>query len=68
MKPTKRDTEWTKNDILKTMEKYRLNSYDDEFICENHIKIDNTNLLPEEVADIIIEKFNLNNERAKKGK
>ena len=68
MKPTKRDTEWTKNDILKTMEKYRLNSYDDEFICNNHIKIDNTNLLPEEVADIIIEKFNLNKERAKKGK
>ena len=62
MKPTKRDTEWTKNDILKTMEKYRLNSYDDEFICDNHIKIDNTNLQPEAVADIIIEKFNLNKE------
>ena len=68
MKPTKRDTEWTKNDILKTMEKYRLNSYDDEFICNNHMKIDNTNLQPEEVAEIIIEKFNLNKERAKKRK
>lgn len=68
MKPTKLDTEWTKNDILKTMEKYRLNSYDDEFICDNHIKIDNTNLQPEAVADIIIEKFKLNKERAKKGK
>ncbi len=68
MKPTKRDTEWTKNDILKTMEKYRLNSYDDEFICDNHIKIDNTNLQPEAVADIIIEKFKLNKERAKKRK
>ena len=68
MKPTKRDTEWTKNDILKTMEKYRLNSYDDEFICDNHIKIDNTNLQPEAVADIIIEKFKLNKERTKKGK
>ena len=68
MKPTKRDTEWTKNDILKTMEKYRLNSYEDEFICDNHIKIDNTNLQPEEVADIIIEKFNLKRERIKKGK
>lgn len=66
MKPTKRDTEWTKNDLLKTMEKYRLNSYDDEFICDNHIKIDNTNLQPEEVAEIIIGKFNLNKERAKK--
>ncbi len=59
MKPTKRDTEWTKNDILKTMEKYRLNSYEDEFVCENHIKINNNNLLPEEVADIIIDKYGL---------
>lgn len=68
MKPTKRDTEWTKNDILKTMEKYRLNSYDDEFICDNHIKIDNTNLQLEAVADIIIDKFELNKEREKKRK
>ena len=68
MKPTKWDTEWTKNDILKTLEKYRLNSYDDEFICDNHIKIDNTNLQPEAVVDIIIEKFKLNKEWAKKGK
>ena len=59
MKPTKRDTEWTKNDILKTMEKYRLNSYEDEFVCENHIKINNNNLLPEEVADIIIDEYGL---------
>lgn len=66
MKPTKWDTEWTKNDILKTLEKYRLNSYDDEFICDNHIKIDNTNLQPEAVVDIIIEKFKLNKEWAKK--
>ena len=58
-KPSKRDTEWTKNDILKTMEKYRLNSYENEFICENHLKIDNTNLSPEEVADIIIKKYKL---------
>ncbi len=59
MKPTKRDTEWTKNDILKTAEKYRLNSYDDEFICDNHIKINNNDLSPEEVADIIIKKYKL---------
>lgn len=63
MKPTKRDTEWTKHDILTTVEKYRLNSYEDEFICENHIKINNNDLLPEEVADIIIEKYKINNKR-----
>lgn len=59
MKPTKRDTEWTRNDILKTVEKYRLNSYEGEYLCEHHLKINNDNLLPEEVADIIIKEFNL---------
>lgn len=63
-KPTKRDTEWTRKDILDTMEKYRLNSYEDEFICENHIKINNNDLSPDEVADIIIKKFKL---KRKKG-
>ena len=57
MKPTKRDTEWTKKDILDTIENYRVNSYDGEYICENHIKIDNTRLSPDEVADIVIDKF-----------
>ena len=56
---SKRDTEWTRRDILKTVEKYRLNSNEGEYICENHIKINNNNLSPEEVVDIIVEKFNL---------
>ena len=59
-KPSKRDKEWAKKDMLESMEKYRLNSNEDEFICENHIKINNDNLSPEEVADIIIEKYGLN--------
>ena len=58
-KPTKRDTEWTKKDILVTAEKFRLNSFEDEFICENHLKIDNTNLKPDEVAEMIIKKFKI---------
>ena len=33
------------------MEKYRLNLNDGELICSNHLKIDNTNLEPEEVAE-----------------
>ena len=40
-------------------EKHRLNTYKNEFWFKNHIKIDNTNLKPDEVADIIIEKFAL---------
>lgn len=41
------------------MNKYRLNSIDGEIICPNHVKINNTDLSPEEVADMIIQKFKL---------
>ena len=58
-KPSKRDTEWTVNDIYKTMEKYRLNSNEGEIKFENYLRINNTNLSPDEVSDMIIEKFNL---------
>ena len=58
-KPSKRDLEWTKKDILQTNEKYRLNSYEDEYVYDTHIKIDNTDLSPDEVADIIIKKYKL---------
>lgn len=58
-KPSKRDVIWSESDILKTYEKYRLNSYEDEFVCDNHLKIRNDELLPDEVADIIIEKLSL---------
>lgn len=58
-KPTKRDLEWSKRDLLDTMEKYKLNTDDEEILFENHIKIDNTNLSPDEVTEIIIEKFKL---------
>ena len=40
-------------------EKHKLNSEKDEIWFENHIKIDNTNLEPDEVADLIIQKYNL---------
>lgn len=57
-KASKNDIERSTNDLIKTMKKYRLNSNDGETICHNHIKINNTNLSPNEVSDIIIEKFN----------
>lgn len=44
-------TEWN--------EKHKLNSDDGEIWFKNHIKIDNTNLHPDEAADMIIEKFRL---------
>ena len=58
-KPTKKDLEWSRKDLLDTMEKYKLNTDDGEILFKNHIKIDNTNLSPDEVTEIIIEKLNL---------
>lgn len=59
MKKSKNDVEWSNKNLKESMLKHRLNSNDGEYMVPNHIKIDNTNLSPEEVADIIINKFNL---------
>ncbi|MBR6536865.1 MAG: AAA family ATPase [Lachnospiraceae bacterium] len=58
-KASKRDLEFSRNSILQHDEKYRLESYDGEIPFENYIKIDNTNLSPEEVARMIQERFSL---------
>jgi cytidylate kinase len=58
-KPTKRNLEWSERDLISSMDKYRLNSIDGEIQKENYIKINNTNLSPEEVANIIKEQFKL---------
>ncbi len=58
-KPTKRNVEWSEQELIKSMEKHRLNSYDGEITKENYIKINNTKISPEEVARIIKESFEL---------
>jgi hypothetical protein len=58
-KPTKRDTEKSKNDLIDSIKKYRMNSKKGEFKKENYIKIDNTHISPEETAQMIIENFDL---------
>lgn len=58
-KTSKRDIEWSNANLLRDAEKHRLNSNIDEIWFENHIKIDNTSLQPDEVADIIISTFKL---------
>jgi hypothetical protein len=58
-KPTKRDVERSNKELVDSMEKYRMNSNDGEVKYENYIKINNTNLTPEEVASIVVEKFSL---------
>lgn len=58
-KPSKRNLEWSEKDILKSIEKHRMNSYPGEITYKNYLKIDNTKLSAEEVAKIIKEKFEL---------
>lgn len=58
-KPSKRNLEWSENDLLKSVEKYRFNSKENEIKEENHIKIDNTILSADTVAKMIKEKFEL---------
>ena len=58
-KLSKQNVEWSNNELVKSMEKYRLSSNENEYLFDTHYKIDNTNLAPEDVADMIIEKFKL---------
>lgn len=58
-KPSKRDVEWSKADLLRDAENHRLNSEAGEVWFKNHIKIDNSDLSPDEAADIVINKFGL---------
>ncbi len=51
--------ELPQSNLLKDAENHRLNSNDGEVWFDNHIKIDNTNLHPDEVADMVIEQFKL---------
>lgn len=58
-KASKRDVEWSKTNLLKDAQRHKLNSDPNEFWFTHHIKIDNTNLEPDEVAARIISTFHL---------
>lgn len=58
-KPSKRNIEWSEKDLLQSMDKYRLNSFEGEISFANYIKINNTNIRAEEVAKIVKETFQL---------
>lgn len=60
-KASKRDLEWSENDLRKSLEKYRFNSNpgEGEQIFKNYLKIDNTEISAEDTAKIIKEKFEL---------
>ena len=59
-KPSKKNIEWSDKELIESMNIYRMNSIKDEIKFENYIKINNTNLSPNAVCDIIVNKFNLN--------
>ena len=66
-KASKQDVVWSRSNLLRDTENHRLNSEDGEIWFENHLKIDNTNLEPDQVADKVIEVFGLTpNEKEEK--
>ncbi|GMK41308.1 hypothetical protein PCCS19_43640 [Paenibacillus sp. CCS19] len=58
-KPTKRDIAFSEGDLLRTMENHRLNSIEGEFEGDNYMRINNTELSPEQVAVMIKKRFQL---------
>ena len=58
-KPSKRNLEWSEKDLLKSVEKYRFNSKENEIKEKNYLRIDNTNISPDNVAKMIKNKFKL---------
>ncbi|MBI2630819.1 AAA family ATPase [Candidatus Nomurabacteria bacterium] len=58
-KPSKRNIEWSENNLKKSGLEHRLNSKEGEIKEKNYIRIDNTNLSPEDVAHKIKSAFNL---------
>ena len=66
-KASKRDVAWSRANLLDSAAKYRLNSAEGEVWFENHLKIDNSHLAPDQVADLVIEKYHLKaNEKEEK--
>ncbi|WP_413381974.1 shikimate kinase [Alkalihalobacillus sp. 1P02AB] len=58
-KPTKRNTEFSRKELLSSMEKYRLNSNEGEMTEKNYLRINNTEMTAQEVAEKIKEEFRL---------
>ncbi|MNH84984.1 hypothetical protein D3C73_374190 [compost metagenome] len=58
-KPTKRNIEQSELEMQNSMKKYRLNSLPGEITRKNYLKLDNTNISPEEVAERIKNEFDL---------
>lgn len=58
-KPSKRDVEFTERDLLADEQRYVMNSNDDFFYPERHLKIVNTQFAPDAVAEAAVRHFEL---------
>jgi len=56
---TKRDIDWSNEELLRSIDKYRLVSKEDEIPYRNYLRIDNTNISANETANIIVNCFDL---------
>ncbi len=59
-KESKRNLEWSEAEMRATSKEWRLNSYEgEELPFKNYLKIDNTDISPDEVAKMIVEHFGI---------
>ncbi len=58
-KPSKRNIEHSEKFFIELEQQYRLNSHPGEIPYENYIRINNTNMPPEQAAAMIKERFSL---------
>jgi len=56
-KPSKRNLEWSENDLRNSQEKHRLNSAPGEIGEKNYFRLDNTSLSAADAARVICERF-----------
>ena len=61
-KKSKQDLEWSRRNLINSHNNHKLNSNDGEYLFENHLKINNENLTPQESAEIIIKEYDLKSE------
>lgn len=58
-KPSKRDLETSEKSLISFEEQYVMNSKESDFPNKDILRIENSNIRPDEVADIIIKHFHL---------
>ena len=58
-KPSKRNLDWSRRHLLELDDTYRMNSVDEFDGRADYLRIDNTGLAPEQVADRVIARFEL---------